>query len=292
LVFLQQFTEWWNASSKKVQSGKRLIKANIDKAGRPRVEKIDAVEDPDQPESEPIFVGLEMVGGDVYSDNKSEITPTLQNKINELLSQAKQAVDIAAQTNASVTCDKISVAASCSRLRNTEGAANMTWEDLSKARANNVTEAIKTGLKSVGVIVPDSISIELRGGYNGDGTSGPNPAKPKSLTTDGKTIVTDEKLRNQQFPIVPGTITQPSTNVVDYDPFKFCIANCTLKTTWVQPPTPESKTLEFKRFKSYQMEISEIRPVRGNPRMMNFKTIKWNTPTNKVFGRLTACPIF
>jgi hypothetical protein len=285
LAFLQQFTAWWNEASRKIKKGKRLIEAKLMKAGS-RKEKQEVEVVPGQPAPEPISVGLEMAGSNVYADNKSEVTPVLQAKINELVEQAKQAVQIASTTNASVICNKITVASSCSRLRNTNEAANMTWADLSKARANNVTEAIKVGLKSVGVIVPNSISVELRGGYNGDGTSGPNPPAPNSLTTDGKTIVTDEKLRTAKG--------NPHSNIDDYSPYKFCIANCTLETTWKEVDTDIPNPYVFKKFKNFEMEISEIRPIKGNPSTMNFKTITWNSPQNKdkVFGKLTSCPIF
>ena len=305
LVFLQQFTDWWSAASKKVRKGKRSIKADINTAGSPRREKISIEGEAPTAVPDPVVMGLEMSGDNVYADNESIVTPALQAKINELVSQAKVAVEAAALANASVTCNKIEVASSCSRLRNTEDAANMTWADLSKARASNVTEAIKTGLKSVGVIVSDSIVVELRGGYNGDGSSGPNPPKEDSkgksysLTSDGKTIITDETQRNKKFPVMPPDennptkiITQPSSNIADYAPFKFCIANVTLQTTWKLVPDLTEAPFIYKRFKSYQMEISEVRPVPGNARTLDFKKISFKRPSAKASGIGTSCPLF
>lgn len=277
LTFLNQFTTWWNESSKRTQKGKKTVVAILGKAGS-GLEKIETVPVTQQPTVIDPLATMSK-GSTTYIDNKSDITPVLRKEIDSLIASAKQLVDVAKSSGGTVTCNKLKVASSASRFRNTGEAANMTWADLSKSRGQKVAEAVKAGLQKVGVILPPNVTVELLGGTNGDGTSGPNP--PKSLgqlTTDGRfnSVITDEKTRNK--------FGKPHANKTDYDQYKFCIIECELQPTVPNVPTPVVPEYEYKRFKTYEMRISSYEPKKGpgGSRTRDFDVIEWKIPFEKM----------
>ena len=276
LAFLNQFTNWWNESSKKIQKGKLSIVATLGKAGS-RLDKTEIPAVKQEPVGIPPVLATIVKGNTVYIDNKSDITPTLQAEIDLLVKSAAQSVTVAKENGGTVTCLKLKVASSASRFRNTKEASDMTWADLSKARGMKVVTELKSRLQAVGVIVPDNVVTELLGGTNGDGTSGPNP--PKSLgqlTTDGKTITTDEKLRNK--------FGQPLSSKDQYDQYKFCIIECILQPNESSIPVTVVPQFEYQKFKQYEMSIRAYETKRGTGggRTRDFNTIEWKIPREKI----------
>jgi hypothetical protein len=97
----------------------------------------------------------------------------------------------------------------------------MTWEQLSRARSQNVLKYILSQLKSAGVDISNYNYTE-GGGYNGDGTSGPNPGmtedgKPYAISIDGTFNNVDNtgKSRND--------FGKPHATKAEYDIYKFIL---------------------------------------------------------------------
>lgn len=301
IVFLNQWKNYLETASKKVQKGKQEVKISLSSNKNPdtKVELPPNITTP----PEPIVLLKEFnevgAGQNVYEDNKSEITPYMQGEIQKIINAAQDVMNKAKEASGSVKCTNLEVVASSSRLRNTNEAANKTWAQLSKERADNVKNSLVIGLKGVGVSVPDNV-IELKGGLNGDGTSGPNPprkddkGKSYTLTSDGITVITDtDQERNKPFPKAwEGAITTPSTNINDYLPFKFCIISVTLQVTWSVLPD-EIKQFETLKSKNFTMEIKPIVKL-GNVRIPSkgFGTTLFPGPNPNTKQRLDICPAF
>lgn len=160
-----------------------------------------------------------------------------------------------------------------------------------KKRAENVKNNLVSGLQGIGVSVPTNV-IVLKGGFNGDGTSGPNPPKKDSsgktynITTDGtkNTIQNDEKLRDAK-----GT---PHTNINDYLQYKFCIIDVELQVTWNTLPE-DVKKFETIVSKNFTMEIKPVVEL-GQAKIPStgFGSKLLPGPSQNTRTRADICPAF
>ena len=277
IAFLNQWKAYLETASRKIQKGKQEVKINLIK-GKRKTTELELPANVTTPPP-PIVILKEFnevgKGKNVYNDNKSDVTPYMQGEIQNIINGAQEILNQAKEASATVVCTKMEVTASSSRLRNTGEAENITWVELSKKRAENVKNSLVSGLEGIGIAVPTTIPV-LKGGWNGDGTSGPNPPKKDSsgntytITTDGtkNTIQKDETLRNSK--------KEPHTNIDDYLQYKFCIINVELQVKWGTLPD-DVKKFETIISKDYTMEILP---------MVKVNTVSVKLPKNGFLSKL------
>ena len=212
------------------------------------------------PPAAPIQLGINVSGNDVFQDNTAAITPLIQQNIDRFITDVTTALQNLQGTDAKIKVTDLEIAASASRFRNTGPAANMTWADLSKARANNVKTELVKRLTALGVIVPENV-VKLKGGTNPDGTSGPNPGKiPGANGQVVQAVISVDGTYNNiiQNP-TPEDINKyggPLNTKNEYDKYKFLIMVCKLEITYEEPiPVPPVKV------KDYTMEIKMKKPA-------------------------------
>ena len=208
------------------------------------------------PDTPPIDLEFGISGSDVFVDNESGVTPAIQSKIDELINNISETLNEINQDPTKKIILKVKnfmIGTSSSRFRNTEDASNLTWADLSSKRAKNTKEQLYAKLESLGVITSEG-TIEFKGGYNGDGTSGPNPGynpkgKPYLISKDGtfdnyyKTAT--KEIRNQY-----GT---PLNTKEEYDIYKWIMVSIPLVES-IDVVDPVKPTQIY--YKGYDLEIT------------------------------------
>lgn len=133
---------------------------------------------------------------------------------------------------------------SASRYRNTGQAEQMSFKELSEARAQSVYKYIVNQLSS---IVPDigNVGVTLNSnGRNGDGSSGPNPPSPNLFSTGGGEPSSYKKDGDRKF-----NGMDPHTSPNEYEQYKFCIIQLAVEFNYEKPPgtlpTPPSTLGEW-----------------------------------------------
>jgi hypothetical protein len=199
LQFLKQTLEFLRSFTKKRQLEKQ-IKKNKDYTGEEnlygweaKLVEGDVVKT--KTEASPVEGGaieiefpLEVAGKTVYKENSTVPDVTLVQAIDTWIADAKAQIDDFKVTNPDAVVELVSIdiASSSSRLRNTGEYEGKTWAQLSKDRAEVVYQLMTQKLASIGVTLSPSLQKVLRGGYNGDGSSGPDPSN-RFTFYDGKT---------------------------------------------------------------------------------------------------------
>lgn len=244
----------------------KAAKPQLDKQRRMEYEivlnkgKVTTTQPEGAPPAPPIELGINIAGNDVFDDNTAAVTSTIQQKIDQFIADVTAAVQNVSGTDAKIKVTDLEIAASASRFRNTNQAANMTWNDLSKARANNVKTELVKRLATLGITVPENI-VKLRGGYNNDGTSGPNPGKIPGANGQlvQAVISADGTYNNVIKSPTDADINKygtPHTNKSEYDQYKFLILVCKLEISYGEEPVlPPMKVLD------YTMEIKSKKPA-------------------------------
>jgi len=299
LGFLNQTQEWLNT-----KEGRRALKkqnklpiiADITRSGKGKKE-IPAEPQPDIPGFE---IPLDIAGKTVYKDNSIEIDSSLQQAIDQWVSNLQQQMESAKQANpnATITCVSAEIASSCSRLRNTKQAEGMTWNQLSKARAENVYKIITSRLQEIGVVISPQITKTLKGGYNGDGSSGPDPANKFTFDTGTKTTAMRYSKTGGELEGLSG----PDANRYGADrygkllstqaeshQYKFCTA--LIKFIVAAPGQEEPIKPEIIRLRGYELNLRSKFDTSGAG-TRRFPVIKFKTPVNVVKNRLDACFVF
>lgn len=133
---------------------------------------------------------------------------------------------------------------SASRYRNTGQAEQMSFKELSEARAQSVYNYIVNQLSS---IVPNigNVGVTLNSnGRNGDGSSGPNPPSPNLFSTGGGEPSSYKKDGDRKF-----NGMDPHTSPNEYEQYKFCIIQLAVEFNYEKPPgtspTPPSTLGEW-----------------------------------------------
>jgi|SaaInl74LU_5_DNA_1037368.scaffolds.fasta_scaffold00260_13 hypothetical protein len=292
--FIQSFIEWSEngdrqvkkmakESGLKTKSGK--ITANIEKGQLTR-SKVKT------PESEPVVNSqiFSLSGEKTFIDNKSDITPEVRVKIDSYVEYVKGVMEM---NNGQYVCRKIDVAASSSRFRNTNEAKDLTWAELSKQRADKVYQELYGRLSEIGVKFTNNHKV-LRGGKNGDGTSGPNPGENSegvqyTISKDG--TYDNTYGRGQLDSESINQFGSPLESKSQYDKYKFIIfeVDIIVETKDVNKPSSEVIT-----GREYSVEFG-VKWYQKGPRMNGgFKTPKGGSSTvnRKVKKVLDDCPIF
>jgi hypothetical protein len=125
---------------------------------------------------------------------------------------------------------------SASRFRNTKGAIDLSFQELSKRRLETGRDYIVETLEKIGVVIDDSTVIKLDWmanksenvpDGNGDGTSGPNPPSGYPFIPKGNYKMTsacgatDESCEIDDKEVSRNECGKPLSSVADYDKFKF-----------------------------------------------------------------------
>lgn len=278
-----------------------LTKGDIVKSEIPAapVEGEDAIE---------FEIPLEVAGKTVYKENSTEPDLTLIQAIDNWVADAKTQIDSVKSINPDAVVELVSIdiASSCSRLRNTGAYDGVTWSVLSKDRVEKVYEVLIGKLSSIGVTLDPKLQKVLRGGYNGDGSSGPDPSK-KFTFYDGKTTnnmaysttgadrLTGPDEQRKAFEYGGLLSTQK-----DSDQYKFCLVVAKIKITAKEQGPPEMKpTITKSQGYSllltplYKEKEKEIKLKGG--KQFKFKggdTGGGSTKTLKVKGKLIQCAAY
>jgi hypothetical protein len=223
---------------------------------------------------------LEVAGKTVYKDNSNEPDATLIQAIDNWIADAKAQIDDIKATNPTATVQLVSIdiASSCSRLRNTGDYEGKTWNQLSKDRGERVYQLMTQKLAAIGVGLNPSLEKVLRGGYNGDGSSGPDPAN-KFTFYDGKTTngmsyskTGAEKLSGPDSQRQVFSYGSLLSTQLDSDQYKFCIVIAKIKITAnqggiepVQPTITKSQgySLELNPLYKQKEWNGKLKPARG-----------------------------
>jgi len=195
----------------------------------------------------------------LYKDNSWEIAEALKesfktNVLDSITESKKQF------PKASYTLESMTVKTSCSRLRNSGDAANLSFKELSEARARTAAIYMLDELKKYGVLnsVYDNKIVKTEtDGKNGDGTSGPNPPVGLRYIPRGQEkmepAAPDETNRNdfgKPLDVSVQDIMKDTPN--PYDEFKYLIVEIKLKAKYSEPTTSAPKF----RVESFTYSIS------------------------------------
>ncbi len=286
--FLDKFSEW--VTSEDIT---KIVKKNPDKVQskivKGKINKETEIGEIPSPEPQSFMFDLE--GKNTFIDNVSDISPDLEIRIDDFIKEITPRVQYTLNRKGVVTCDKIDVAASSSRFRNTEEAKDLTWAQLSEQRANKVYEEIYRRLSELGVKFNDNHKV-LRGGTNGDGTSGPNPGKNDKglqyiISKDGtyNNILTKEEYKENI-----NKYGEPHNTKEEYDQYKFCIVNVEVSGFLLENPNPFVNIITSR---DYSIEF-KIGVDLGNSKVGKFKTPTWTTSSSrrKSGPSLSECPKF
>jgi hypothetical protein len=232
--------------------------------------KLTSVKTPPPP---PITVPISLInvdksGGDIFIDNKSDLTDTIKSIIDAQIENVKSEVEKvkAEMQNPNLVIklklNSLSIASSSSRFRNTEEASNMTWEQLSRARSKNVTDYLYAQLKAIGVDV-SAAEVTVGGGTNGDGTTGPNPGKdPKgndyAISVDG----TYNNVYNTKQAIERrNEYGEPLATKEEYNKYKFVLLSADISGDVVEPVFDDPKVTYFRNY-SLEIRVKSTRIVK------------------------------
>ena len=245
--------------------------------------------------AKPIELGINIAGDDVFQDNVSTPTTKMLDLIDKFILDVTAATQNLEGTDAKIKVTSLEVAASASRFRNTNDAANMTWAELSKARAVAVKDELVRKLTAIKIDVPTDI-IKIRGGYHPDGTTGPNPGliPNKDNKMVQVTISNDGTFNNIMLEPTASKINvygPPLKTKQAYDQYKFLVMLCKLEITYdeppiVQPVQSQGYTMEIKMKK----QVGTFRfPTRSWPDHSKMPSVRKGVSAK---GILQACELF
>tara|TARA_R110000796_G_C14533818_1_gene432172 strand:+ start:53 stop:1297 length:1245 start_codon:yes stop_codon:yes gene_type:complete len=306
LVFLQQTKTWAEGFLKAKQLARKKQKdPNFDavaamksnwkaKLVKGKIEK-DVTSTAVKQPAIAIDLPLDIKGSTTYVDNSTQPGQVLIAGIDTWVKLVAAQFNEAKQQNpnAVIECSSIDIASSCSRLRNTNG---MTWNELSKGRAEVVYKILIEKLKGLGVAFNPNMIKQLRGGFNGDGSSGPDAAKNfkfdsgKSTTNMSYSIDGNEPLRGSDDKRFVGTYGSLMTDQSQSHQYKFCTA--LVKVTIKAEASEDTVLPKVVKVSAYSLLLQTSVPM-GQPRRLKpFKNIKWKISFEKVKNKLDACKPF
>jgi hypothetical protein len=252
-----------------------------------------------------IEIPLEVAGKTVYKENSTTPDVTLVQAIDSWIADAKKQIDEVKVDNPEAVVELVSIdiASSSSRMRNTGEYEGKTWAQLSKDRAEVVYQLMTQKLAAIGVGLNPSLQKVLRGGYNGDGSSGPDPGNQFTFY-DGKTTkgmaysktgaekLTGPDSQRQVFSYGSLLSTQ-----VDSDQYKFCLVVAKIKISatqgGIEPVLPT-----VTKSQGYSLELNpeyKTKPVKLKTRPQK-KFSGGNTSSSykvpKVKGKLAQCAAY
>ncbi len=235
----------------------------------------------------PIKVGINISGNTVFVDNKSDITPAIQTAIDDLISDIEANQQSLSGTDVKLQVTQFDIGASASRLRNTGDAKDLTWAQLSAQRAGKVIADINTKLAKLGITIPEDI-VKIKGGTNGDGTSGPNPPLNYVYSLNGTeaNVITDPAAKQVAFPGLP-----VDANIRSYDQYKWLVVSCVLSgvTDSDKPNKEIAISGEYSMaIKQFDAPGSKVMPKPNRPS----PPLKTKPKADNASKQLLSCPNF
>ena len=187
--------------------------------------------------------------GEPFPNNSTQVGQGVVNWVTNFRSEietflktypgAKVSVADKVSVDGSIKNYPFTIWTSASRYRNTGQAEQMSFKELSEARAQSVYNYIVNQLSS---IVPDigNVGVTLNSnGRNGDGSSGPNPPSPNLFSTGGGEPSSYKKDGDRKF-----NGMDPHTSANEYEQYKFCIIQLAVEFNYevteeptLKPPT-------------------------------------------------------
>lgn len=226
------------------------IKTIIDKIPKP-IDKRD--NSGDNAVALPIEFPVNGPSSNFFGDNQWVVTQEFIDKLNEEVINPLKAVAATLRSDTNQPkffLQEMEIATSCSRFRNTGNAGKMTWLQLSTARNNAAKEYIISQLTALGVVINETTVIsQYVDGDNGDGSSGPNPPAPNTLTKNGITVINDESKRSD--------FGEPIKVKGGYDDYKYCVAGMTIlvNKNLQAPPKEDEKGDEDIEYDTIEIDI-------------------------------------
>lgn len=258
-----------------------------------------------------IEIPLEVAGKTVYKDNSNEPDVSLIQAIDTWIADAKAQIDVIKADNPGATAQLVSIdiASSCSRLRNTGDYEGKTWNQLSNDRAEKVYQLMTQKLSSIGVGLDPTLQKVLRGGYNGDGSSGPDPSNNftfydgtktngMSYSTTGADKLSGPDNKRQKF-----TYNKLLSTQLESDPYKFCLVIAKIKITANQKGTEPMEPTVTKS-QGYSLKLTplykekEHKPVKIKTRPQkkfsggNTSSSGGTSKKTKVKGKMAQCAAY
>jgi hypothetical protein len=256
----------WDLTIKKGKLNKETIPVEV-------VDNIQSVE---------LEIPLYVQGKTVYKDNSAEPAESLVNEIKRWVGEVKSKIDVIKQNypNTIAECIEVDIASSCSRLRNTGEYDKKTWNQLSKDRAERVYGILIGELGSIGVTVSPEITKVLRGGKNGNGSSGPDAAKKfvfdngKKTTSMSYSTTGADQLYGPDKDRFVGEYGKLMSSQAESHQYKFCsaLAKVMIKAKideGVEPLKPE--TIYNKGFSIVLMPTYKPIKFKGKPSKNSYK---------------------
>ena len=259
-----------------------------------------------------IEIPLEVAGKTVYKENSTEPDVTLIQAIDSWIADAKGQIDDikATNPNAVVQLVSIDIASSCSRLRNTGNYEGITWNVLSQDRAERVYQLMTQKLSAIGVGLDPTLQKVLRGGYNGDGSSGPDPAN-RFTFYDGKTTnamsyskTGADKLSGPDSQRQVFSYGSLLSTQLDSDQYKFCLVVAKIKISANQTDGVEPLKPIVTKSQGYSLELNplykekefngKLKPAKGayKPKGGGGNSGGGPAKTSKVKGKMVQCPAY
>jgi hypothetical protein len=192
--------------------------------------------------------------------------------------------------NAKISLLSLDIKTSASRLRNKQGAGDLTFAQLSGYRNNTAKDYIINQLKANGVLNVDTVTptqdylaakSDKNPQGNGDGSSGPNPPEPYAYINSGQ-VTMDSK------PTEPrNKLGEPHKSIEEYEQYKFLKVTIKLEAKLDEP---EKIASDFASFgysleaggKKTEISIVKIKTKRQPPKWgLLQKIIDFFTPDPK-----------
>lgn len=257
-----EYIDNWIQSNANGNYGKSTLYGKIKQNGiilgldKASVESSSSSEDESSEESSnalAITPKITGVDGEPFKNNSFELSESTLS----VIEQIKQAIQQVLQDNPGVTAvatNKLdingkkvdipyTISTSASRLTNGDQAKDWTFLELSQKRANRTAQVMS---QTIGPLLEGGLpnpELNFKGG-NGDGSSGPNPTSPNSVSTDGKESTKYQngseeakKHRNDY-----GT-AKPKEQLEEY---KYCVINLGIKFIYPEDETsPEGDSSTY-----------------------------------------------
>lgn len=237
LTQFMQFIDTWvernaNGNYTEQRLSERIKKGGIKLIlGRPQ-ESVSS-EAPSTKSFDSVVADFKITGeaGSPFENNKSDLTPLTLGIINNIANNIRKTLaenpNVKARVLSKVKVDNtekdvpFTIRTSASRLMNTNEAADKTFLQLSQERSQRVYETMQ---QILGPLLEGGLPKPIMDfdGTNGDGSSGPNPPKGYSVTTDGKKS-TSYKDGTAEANRERNKFGPPPTKIEDLNQYKYCI---------------------------------------------------------------------
>ena len=320
-LFKDYFIKWKEINPKWVKKYKnkdiKLLKEFFSKINLKNVKGPDEViplEPIETEETEPItscsvdygmqFFGVAKSDFIPFINNRAEIHQDLKDKVNEMVTELGKFLEN--NPGSTMEIESYKIWTSASRARNGGQALNWSFAKLSQERAKSVKAYVDAAFQEIGITLPQP-TIDA-GGYNKDGSSGPNPPKPFSMVltnSDNKKDRNEENRNEFGTPLACKPDSDGRFNCPNYDKYKYCmmslpiVINVPIEEVDEIPGEPGTEEKDRKVIETRKWEIAfiprksrerqKVPKLRWNKMKFNYKYFNKKPKGNLVTN---ACAIF